>query len=285
MNFDHYENYGFERFSAFNLATGAPDRSYRAHWHPYGEIVVAGPGRVNLFRVNRQTYSLAEGDLLLIWPMELHEILDADREKSLIIQFSNGFMNALSDLRRIMHACRGLHLLAGDAHGELVRSLRAITERMRAVCLSAEPNRELRCCMLLMEFMMALDGRREELAPELACGGFSGDDDTAARRILRVTDYIRNNLTADDLSESAMARLAGVSRDYFSRVFRGVTGMNYARWLNAIRLEKAAELLADPGLSVTEAAMNAGFQSISSFNRVFHAEKGMSPGEYRTLMM
>ena len=31
--------------------------------------------------------------------------------------------------------------------------------------------------------------------------------------------------------------------------------------------------------------MLSGFQSISSFNRVFHAEKGMSPGEYRSLMM
>ena len=38
-----------------------------------------------------------------------------------------------------------------------------------------------------------------------------------------------------------MAEMAGISKDYFSRIFRSVTGMNYSKWLNMIRLEKAAE--------------------------------------------
>ena len=79
--------------------------------------------------------------------------------------------------------------------------------------------------------------------------------------------------------------MAGISKDYFSRMFRTVTGMNYAKWLNMIRLEKATELLADKEKTLTEVAMLSGFQSISSFNRVFHAEKGMAPGEYRALRM
>ena len=40
-----------------------------------------------------------------------------------------------------------------------------------------------------------------------------------------------------------------------------------------IRLEKATELLADKQLTLTETAMLSGFQSISSFNRVFREEK------------
>ena len=46
---------------------------------------------------------------------------------------------------------------------------------------------------------------------------------------------------------------------------------------------KATELLADEKMTLTEVAMRSGFQSISSFNRVFRAEKGMAPGEYRAL--
>ena len=37
-------------------------------------------------------------------------------------------------------------------------------------------------------------------------------------------------------------------------------------------------------MTLTEVAMRSGFQIISSFNRVFHTEKGMSPGEYRMLL-
>jgi len=284
MDFSQYENYGFDRFSAINLSTGYKERSYQAHWHPYGEIVLVGPGKANVFMVNQHTYELVEGDFLLIWPMELHGIIDADRERSLIIQFSNAFMNSLFDLQRIMHFYRNLHVLCINAHPQLVAGLTAIVNRMKEIYLAADPDRELRCCILLMEFMLTLDEHRDEFMPEIRSGDPYSYTDTVMRRLVMVTDYIKNNLTADDLSQAAMARMAGISKDYFSRIFRSVTGMNYSKWLNMIRMERASELLTHRDMTLTEIAMSAGFQSISSFNRVFRAEKGMSPGEYRALL-
>ena len=96
---------------------------------------------------------------------------------------------------------------------------------------------------LLMEFMLTLDRHRDEFAPELR--GEETYTDSVMRRMIMVTDHIKHNLTADDLSQGAMAEMAGISKDYFSRIFRNVTGMNYSKWLNTIRLEKATELLAD----------------------------------------
>ena len=285
MDYSQYENYGFDRFSAFNLSTGYEERSYQAHWHSYGEIVLVGPGETNIYRVNQKTYELVEGDFLLVWPMEMHAIIDADRKESLVIQFSNAFINTLFDLQRIMHFYRNLHVLCINSHPQLVTRLRGIAENMRKVFLAGGADRELRCCMMLMEFMLALDEHREEFAPELSGGDSYSYSDTVMRRMVMVTDYIKNNLTADDLSQGAMAEMAGISRDYFSRIFRNVTGTNYSKWLNMIRLEKATELLAEKQMTLTEIAMHSGFQSISSFNRVFHAEKGMSPGEYRALLM
>ena len=60
MNYSRYENYGFEKFSAFNLSTGHAGRSYQAHWHSYGEILLVGPGETNVFQINRDTYQLRE---------------------------------------------------------------------------------------------------------------------------------------------------------------------------------------------------------------------------------
>lgn len=285
MDYSQYENYGFDRVSAFNLSTGYEKRSYQAHWHSYGEILLVGPGKTNIFMVNQKTYELVEGDFLLIWPTEMHAIIDADRKESLVIQYSNAFMNTLFDLQRIMHFYRNLHVLCIKAHPELVGRLRPIAEKMKTIFFSSGADRELRCCMLLMEFMLTLDEHREEFAPEIRSGDPYSYTDTVMRRMLMVTDYIKNNLTADDLSQGAMAEMAGISKDYFSRIFRSVTGLNYSKWLNLIRLEKAAELLADENMTLTEIAMLSGFQSISSFNRVFHTEKGMSPGEYRALLL
>ena len=285
MDYSQYEDYGFERTSAFNLFTGYEGRSYQEHWHTYGEILLVGPGKTNIFMVNRETYETVEGDFLLIWPMEMHAIIDADRKDLLVIQFSNAFMNSLFDLQRIMRFYRNLHLLCVNAHPELVAKLQAVAGRMKEIFYSAEPDRELRCCMLLMEFMLTLDRHRDEFAPELRSGDPGSYTDSVMRRMIMVTDHIKNNLTSDDLSQGAMAEMAGISKDYFSRIFRSVTGMNYSKWLNMIRLEKATELLADKEKTLTEVAMLSGFQSISSFNRVFHAEKGMAPGEYRALKM
>ena len=283
MDYSQYENYGFDRVSAFNLSTGYEARSYQAHWHSYGEILLVGPGKTNIFRVNQSTYELVEGDFLLMWPMEVHEIIDADRKESLVIQFSNTFINSLFDLQRIMHFYRNLHVLCINSHPELVGKLRVIADKMKAIWFEAEADRELRCCMLLMEFMLTLDRYRDEFVPELRGGDTYSYTDTVMRRMMTVTDYIKNNLTADDLSQAAMAERAGISKDYFSRIFRSITGTNYSRWLNMIRMEKATELLADEKMTLTEVAMRSGFQSISSFNRVFRAEKGMAPGEYRAL--
>ncbi len=285
MDYSQYENYEFDRVSAFNLSTGYQERSYQSHWHTYGEIVLVGPGETNVFMVNQHTYELAEGDFLLIWPMEMHAIIDADRKESLIIQFSNSFINSLFDLQRIMHFYRNLHAVCVRSHPELTEKLKKTAGRMKQVFLSSGQDRELRCCILLMEFMLALDEHREEFAPEIRSGDPYSYTDTVMRRIISVTDYIRNNLTADDLSQGAMAAMAGISKDYFSRVFRSVMGTNYSKWLNTIRLEKATELLADRQMTLTEIAMYSGFQSISSFNRVFRMETGMSPGEYRTMFM
>ncbi len=284
MDYSKYEHYGFDSFSAFNMSTGWKERSYKAHWHSYGEILLVGPGQTNIYKVNQNTYDLVEGDFVLVWPMEMHAIIDADREKALVIQFSNAFMNTLFDLQRIMHFYRNLHVICINSHKELVTQLTDIVLKMKEIFFSESTDRELKCCMLLMQFMLALDEHREEFAPELDAGGRTGYTDDVMRRMIMVTDYIKNNLTADDLSQGAMAELAGISKDYFSRIFKNVTGLNYSKWLNMIRLEKATGLLAQNDLTLTEIAMLSGFQSIPSFNRVFRDEKGMAPGEYRALL-
>ncbi|MCR5178051.1 MAG: AraC family transcriptional regulator [Lachnospiraceae bacterium] len=285
MDYSQYEIYDFDNISAFNLSTGYKERSYQSHWHSYGEILYVGPGDTNVFMVNQKTYDLVPGDFVLIWPMEVHAIIDADRTEALVIQFSNAFMNSLFDLQRIMHFYRNLHVICINAHPQLAAHLARIAYKMKDVFFADRSDRELRCCMLLMEFMLTLDEHRDEFSPELAAGGRTGYTDDVMRRMIMVTDYIKNNLTADDLSQSAMAEMAGISKDYFSRIFKNVTGLNYSKWLNTIRLEKATELLTQNDMTLTEVAMLSGFQSIPSFNRVFHDEKGMAPGEYRALFI
>ena len=89
---------------------------------------------------------------------------------------------------------------------------------MKEIFFSDRTDREIRCCMLLMEFMLLLLEYRKELTPDIADDDRYGYTDDIMRRMISVTDYIKNNLTADDLSQGAMAEKAGISRSFLSTI-------------------------------------------------------------------
>ena len=111
MDYSQYVKNDFDSISAFNMRYGVKDTCYKQHWHSYGEIILVAPGENNIFKVNQDTYHLAAGDFVLVWPREMHEVVDANLEDTLIIQFSNAFVNSLFDLQRIMHFYRNTYSL------------------------------------------------------------------------------------------------------------------------------------------------------------------------------
>ena len=277
------EFFTFNNTRSINLATGSSERDFPSHRHAYGEIIVVGSGAKNVYRIDDTLYTLTEGDIALIWPMENHEIVDANRENSLIVQYSNTFADSLFDFKRIANHYHDLHIICVNSHGLLARRLKSIIDKMFRVWDSDKDNREMRCARLLLDFMLVLDEHHKELDADISNDGGKTVSDTTLNNIISVMDYIKNNLTADDLSQSAMAERAGLNKDYFSRAFKEVTGMNFSKWINAIRVEKAVSLLPEESLSLTEIAMLSGFKSIPSFNRVFVEYKGVPPSKFRKM--
>ena len=281
MDTSGYESFSFRNSRAINVADGSPERVFPPHRHSYGEIILVGEGTKNIYRINESQYILEEGDILLIWPMELHEITDADRMGSTLIQYSNNLADSLFDLKRIMNLCHGLHVIRKEAHPRLAGKLQAKIRKMSEVFFDGRNNNETRCAILLMEFMLILDEHHNEIEEDIRSDKGKSIPENTLWNIISVTDYIKDNLTADDLSQTAMAERAGISKDYFSRIFKEVTGVGYSKWLNMVRVEKAISLLPEDGLSLTEIAMLSGFKSIPSFNRVFAEYENTSPSNYR----
>ena len=72
-----------------------------------------------------------------------------------------------------------------------------------------------------------------------------------------------------------------MSAFYFCKTFKKATGMTFTDYLARVRIEKVKNLLLNPHKRVSEAAYEAGFQSLSQFNRVFRRIAGESPTVYR----
>ena len=86
---------------------------------------------------------------------------------------------------------------------------------------------------------------------------------------------------ADQLSLNEVAKAVNMSAFYFCKSFKKVTGLTFTNYLARVRVEKVKNLLLDPNKRVSEAAYEAGFQSLSQFNRVFRRLVGESPTVYR----
>jgi AraC-like DNA-binding protein len=78
-----------------------------------------------------------------------------------------------------------------------------------------------------------------------------------------------------------MARVAKMSRYYFTRKFGKKRGISPGQFLAALRLDEAKRLLATGGLTVKEVAMQCGYSDANYFGKVFRKNLGISPGSLR----
>ncbi len=105
------------------------------------------------------------------------------------------------------------------------------------------------------------------------------------RTMQHVINYIAENLERP-LPVEDLAKVSGLSRAHFSRVFAASEGMPPAEFVLRKRLQRATKLLTKTArLSVKEVALMSGFEDPNYFAKVFRRFFGASPTEFRTTGM
>jgi AraC-like DNA-binding protein len=105
-------------------------------------------------------------------------------------------------------------------------------------------------------------------------------DPELLRRLLRARDRI-DAASHEEWPVRRLARVSGVSEAHFARSFKEAFGAPPHRYLLTRRIERAAALLRDTELSITEIAFETGWNSLGTFGRTFRDVTGESPGELR----
>ena len=95
-------------------------------------------------------------------------------------------------------------------------------------------------------------------------------------RIRRAVSFIEASF-AEPLSLDAIAKVAGMSRFHFGRMFEAEVGKSPYRYLVDVRLACAATLLKSGKVSVTQTAFRVGYSDLGRFGRAFRARFGMTP--------
>jgi AraC-like DNA-binding protein len=93
-------------------------------------------------------------------------------------------------------------------------------------------------------------------------------------------DFIDENIH-DPILLDEVASEVHISRYYLCRRFKQATGMTLTEYVTARRVEMAKEMLMNTSLRVADIAFEAGFQSLSQFNRCFRNITRITPMEFR----
>lgn len=98
--------------------------------------------------------------------------------------------------------------------------------------------------------------------------------------VQKARKFIEEHQT-EELALEDVAKAVNTSTFHFCKMFKRTTGMTFTEYLALVRVGKAKKLLANPQMRISEVAFEAGFSSITHFNRTFRKLTGQSPSHFR----
>ncbi len=255
-----------------------PD-DYEMHFHSAVEVIIPLQGEV-LVSAEEQQYHVQAGELIIIPTGCTHGLhMGEGSERELLLFEPNGVftLKEFSTFRQMM--AKPIYLTKGTPTCEAVREI-----FFRIICVhrSGMMLRNLHNYASLMEIYAILgEAYLEKAATPAEMNALnrqlSGED-----AFNRALDYLNKNYM-DDMTLDSVAAYAGFSRYTLSRMFRQQTGETFTQYLAKRRVSMAMELLAGTRMPITQVALQCGFNSIATFNRVFREIKGCTPTQYRMI--
>ncbi len=113
-----------------------------------------------------------------------------------------------------------------------------------------------------------------------ACGEAMNQSPELLRRLLRARDCM-DRASHEPWPVARLADVSAVSVAHFARSFKQAFGTPPHRYLLSRRIERAAALLRETELPITEIALATGWVSLGTFGRIFRDITGASPGAIR----
>ena len=97
--------------------------------------------------------------------------------------------------------------------------------------------------------------------------------------LMELLDWIDANYT-ESITLKDLSKVSGMNEKYLCRFFKEFTSRTPIDYINNLRIESACHELNTNGLTITEAALESGFNDLSYFSKSFKKYKGVTPREY-----
>ena len=249
---------------------------YDSHVHSAVEVVLTLEGSVD-YVVDGQEYTVRKGEILLIPPEVPHSLSMGENSSRYLFLFEPDAVMGMRDIRGLITSFNRPFYLHDGSEAHI---------RIREMMLKAADiykKKELMWNTVCYSYIMriyALLGQQYLTAtsPRRGSPSHNVDSEVIAASMNYINSHYQENLSLDDVSA-----FAGFSRYYFSRSFKKQTGYSFKDYLCRKRLQVAVEMLTGSDKPMREIAIQSGFGSVATFNRVFRENKGCTPSQYRAI--
>lgn len=273
------ETVNFKENTNLRLYDNCEYENYPPHWHIPIEIIMP---IANTYEAvcNNIPYHLRERDILIINPGVIHSLEAPATGQRFIFQADYSILRRIKELDTTLSTIAPALLITPEENQTAHRHMQNLMFQMHSEYFSEHSMAEAAIYSKLIELFVWI-GR--ECSPTAV--NFSG---AASRRkeytekFMNICEYINEHCT-ERISLDDVAQIAGFSKYHFSRLFKTFTNVSYYKYLNQKRIAHAENLLIEPTLSVTEVALRSGFDSLSSFIRMFKILKGCTPTEFKNM--
>lgn len=251
------------------------------HWHEEFEVTYVRKGRCT-YLIDLAPCQVQEGDVLFLPSGVLHGIPEGKTRmlETDSVVFHPSMLGGRGDACGMKYVVplekgdvRFPEVIRGGETDGLAGKLAGLCGRMRESFAAKEEGYELEVKASLLEILLLL--YREAPARRLR-----RENREVVEKLRAVLGYIKENYQRP-LSVADLAGVCHFSEYYFMRFFRQYMNMTCVEYINQYRMEIAAGRLADGRESVTDIALDTGFNNLSYFNRVFRRSFGMTPKAYR----
>jgi len=239
------------------------ERFFYPHFHKSFEVAYLTGGTA-CFTVGGRDFSLCTGDFVMVLPFEPHSFTVRGDGELTVTVFSAGLAPAFS---RMTQGMRGESAVFRCGNATRAFFEAGISATAEAPVTEVPRGAELLEVGARLSAVCADYIRAVPLHP---C-------ESGTAILTRIPEYIDRHFR-EDISVGSAAKALGYSESRLSAVIRDQLRIPFKTLVNQARFEYASRLLADGTASITEIALESGFQSVRTFNRVFRElSGGLSP--------
>lgn len=240
--------------------------------------VSAGEG---VYYVGEETYRCKTGDVLIFNNYEYHGAVGIKDMRLKVITFDPEWIWS-GDLQDYQYL-KAFYEWKSDFHhilrsGVLIDHIATIFFEIEYEWARKQEGYRLVIKALLLK-LLALIYRgfagSEQVAEQVS--DFANHFGKVSASLNYINENFVNHITLQDLADQAH-----MNQNYFSSYFKNIMGITPFQYINKKRIEYACGQLLTTNQSITEIAVNAGFHSVSYFNRVFKQKMKISPQSFRS---